>query len=221
MLSEEAKWLGRRIESCRDDQLFPFLNVGSSTGEFRSVTQPHIDAEIFRPLRRRGGPICHLDMKDAPGVDIVGDVLDPAVVGQVRETVVPHCVLLSNLLEHVTDPANVARAVTDFVGPGGLIFVSGPRRYPYHPDPIDTRFRPTVDQLHSLFPGTRLVDADLVVSRGWRPWSHLSAGRFNAVLYLARIALPIYRPRAWRRRLDSLPFAFRRVSAYAVLLVKE
>lgn len=221
MVPEEAKWIGERLAACPSESLFPFLNVGSSTGTFRSITQPFIDAEIFGPLSRRGGPIIHLDMKAALGVDLVGDILDADFVEQVRRTTEPRFVLLSNVLEHVLDPRKVADAVSSLVGPNGLILVSGPHRYPHHPDPIDNGFRPSVEEVHALFSGTRALDSGVIVSRTWRPWSHLNAGRLNAFLFLARLALPMYRPSAWRRRMDAFPYLFRRVSAYAVLLQRD
>ena len=49
----ESEWLGRRLAALPDEQLFPLLNVGSSTGEFRTRTQPWIDRNIFAPMRDR------------------------------------------------------------------------------------------------------------------------------------------------------------------------
>jgi hypothetical protein len=221
MLEEEATWLGSRLASLPDAELFPFLNVGSSTGAFRAVTQPHIDREIFQPLQARGGTVYHVDMKRAPGVDFAGDILDADFRAVISERVAARCVMISNLLEHVRDRVAVAAGVSDFVAPGGLLIVSGPRTYPYHPDPIDTRFRPSVEEVHALFPDTELIDGEIVMSPTWRPWSSLGQGRRGAALYVGRLALPIYRPRAWRRRMDSAPYVFRRASAYAVVLKKE
>ena len=42
--------------------------------------------------------------------------------------------------------------------PGGRLFATVPRRYPYHPGPIDTLLRPSVDELSSLFAGLTLVE---------------------------------------------------------------
>jgi len=73
----ESQWIGQRLAAISDDALFPLLNVGSSTLEFRTQTQPYIDQNIFVPLRARHGKVYHLDMKHAPGVDIVGNLLHP------------------------------------------------------------------------------------------------------------------------------------------------
>ena len=81
----ESEWFGQRLAALPDDALFPLLNVGSSTLEFRTRTQPYIESNIFAPLRARGGAIYHLDVKSAPGVDIVGDLLDPQFLKQIAK----------------------------------------------------------------------------------------------------------------------------------------
>jgi hypothetical protein len=40
--------------------------------------------------------------------------------------------------------------------------VSVPYRFPYHPDPIDTLFRPHVTELIQLFPRSRVLCAEVV-----------------------------------------------------------
>ena len=81
----ESEWLGQRLTSIPDDLLFPLLNIGSSTLEFRTQTQPYIDKNIFAPLRARGGKIYHLDVKYSPDIDIVGDLFDPAVLEKIAK----------------------------------------------------------------------------------------------------------------------------------------
>ncbi len=156
MLPSEARWLGRKLKALPAERLFPILNVGSSTAQFRERDQPWIDAQIFAPLRRRGGRVIHLDMKADVGVDLVGDLDDPTFFESLRQTR-PGSVLCSNVLEHVRDPGSVARKLVDLVPPGGFLVVTVPRGFPYHPDPIDTMFRPDVATLAALFPGTRCV----------------------------------------------------------------
>jgi hypothetical protein len=222
VLIEEARWIRGQLASCQDSEIFPFVNVGSSTGAFRALTQPHVDAEIFTPLAERGGTVWHVDIKEAPGVDLVGDLENPEFVAKIRRDFAPQCVLVSNLLEHVSQPERVADSVLAAVPVGGLIIVSGPRVYPYHPDPIDTRFRPSLGEVQRLFPGTRLMAGDIIPSSTWTPWGGRGNGsRVRATKYLARIAVPVYRPRAWRRRLDAIPYIFSGVSAYAAVLTKE
>jgi hypothetical protein len=220
VLIEEAKWIGRYFASCADEEIFPLVNVGSSTGAFRAVTQPHLDREIFSPLADRGGTVYHVDVKDAPGVDLVGDLEDEEFIARLRDELMPRSILVSNLLEHVRDPRRVADAVVSIAPAGALIIVSGPRSYPYHPDPIDTRFRPSVEEVHALFTGTRLLGGEIIAAPSWSAWGGRAGDRTAAAKYFARLAVPMYRPLSWRRRLDRLPYAVSGVSAYIALLVK-
>ena len=43
-----------------------------------------------------------------------------------------------------------------------------PNAFPYHPDPIDTMFRPGVEELAALFPHCRLVHGEVLgCGTGW------------------------------------------------------
>jgi hypothetical protein len=44
----------------------------------------------------------------------------------------------------------------------GYIIVTVPRRFPYHPDPIDLMFRPDVAELLTFFPGSRCVNGAII-----------------------------------------------------------
>ena len=52
MLVREAKWFAQRIRDLGDDALFPMVNVGSHTEQFRVLEQPWIDRHIYAPLRK-------------------------------------------------------------------------------------------------------------------------------------------------------------------------
>ena len=139
----------------------PLLNLGSSDARFREALKPHIETELFTPLREAGVETVHCDLKRAAGVDVVGDILDPAVRDRLR-TMGFRCVLVSNLLEHVRDPAAVAAACVEVVGPRGLILASVPSSFPYHADPLDNGFRPSPVELAALFEGCRPLHAEAV-----------------------------------------------------------
>lgn len=142
----------------------PLLNLGSSTRSFREVTRPHIHQELFGPLAQAGVQVFHSDLKQADGVDLVGDILDPTIRADLRARKFK-CVLCSNLLEHVRDRAAVAAACEEIVGPGGLILATVPSSYPYHADPIDTGFRPSPAALAASFPGSEALLAEELVGR--------------------------------------------------------
>ena len=134
----------------------PLLNLGSSTGHFREVIQPHIERELFEPLREAGVQVVHCDLKDDEGVDLAGDILDPGVMRRLK-TGGFKCILLSNLLEHVRDREAVAVACEEIVGPGGFILATVPSSYPFHADPIDTYYRPSPTELAKTFAKSELL----------------------------------------------------------------
>jgi hypothetical protein len=218
MLVREADWIAGELGRIADVDLFPLLNVGSSTEEFRTRTQPHIDDLVFAPLRRRGGPVWHADLKAAAGVDIVGDLCAPATVGRVRELGI-RSALVSNVLEHVPDRELIAMAITELIPGGGHIVVTGPHRFPYHPDPIDNCFRPDPDEILALFPGTSVVSSTIMDSGNWRQWDSRERARSRGRL-LVRALLPFYRREGWLDAARNLPYLVRHVKSFGVVLRK-
>jgi hypothetical protein len=212
----ESQWLGQRMTALPPDELFPLLNVGSSTGEFRTRTQPWIDENIFAPIRNHGGKVYHLDIKEAEGVDIVGDLFDPAFLERIARMKVKS-ILVSNLFEHVTNRQDIADVLLKIVPPGGYIIVSGPQRYPYHADPIDTMFRPTLEEMHAHFPGTEIVESAEIDSGNWRQWHVGERGR-SLSRTLARLLVPFYRPKKWWELARQSPYLVKHITAFAMIL---
>jgi len=155
----EAEAIRLREILLAQSDVSPLLNLGSSTAAFRNAARPHIGARLFAPLERAGIRVLHCDLKQGEGVDLSGDILDPAVRARLRAMGF-RAVLLSNLLEHVPDRAAVAAACEEIVGPGGLILATVPSSHPYHADPIDTGFRPTPEALAALFARSRPLIAE-------------------------------------------------------------
>lgn len=150
-----------------EGEISPLLNLGSSTRAFREKAKPHIERELFAPLRRSGVDIFHSDLKRADGVDLAGDILDPAV----RETLKRRgfrTLLIANMLEHVRDREAVMAACEDIVGPGGLILATVPFSFPYHADPIDNGWRPRPEELGFAFPNSEPLFAQGVAGRTYK-----------------------------------------------------
>jgi hypothetical protein len=200
--------------------LFPLLDVGSSTYEFRLHVQPHIDAEIFAPLRERGGRVWHVDIKQGSGVDLVGDLLDPAFRARLLELKV-RSAMICNILHHLTDPRPVVRATVELVPSGGYIIASGPHRYPRHFDPIDTMFRPSIEEAAALFPGTEIVDAAIIDAGNWRNWNSAERGGRSLLRTMVRLAVPFYRPRKWWELARQSPYLIKHAKAFALVLRKR
>lgn len=164
MLPPEARWFGRQLARRSFEELSPLLNLGSQSLAFRTKVQPWLERELFAPARRRGIVVVHSDLLPEEGVDLVGDLTEPAFLDELRQRRF-RSVVCSNLLEHVEQPERIAAATSAAVMPGGLLFASVPFRFPYHADPIDTLFRPSPTELAALFPNTT-VEAAEVISGG-------------------------------------------------------
>lgn len=163
-----------------------------------------------------------MDAKPAAGVDIVADLDDEPAISALKSRGFKS-ILCSNLLEHVRDRAAIAKRLVELVPHGGYLFVSGPYRYPYHPDPIDTMFRPTPDELAAIFPGTRL-ERQAVVTNGTY-FDEFRRSPASLPRLLARLLLPFYKRAAWRREwtrfIHHAPWMFARFEASCVLLVRD
>ena len=217
MLVQEARWFQQQIEEIEPDRLFPMLNVGSSTGEFRSTTQPWIDQYIFRPITDNGHRVIHMDLQDAPGVDIVGDLTLPETTGRVVGLGVKS-VLCSNLLEHVLDRQRVCDAINSVLPRGGYIFVSCPHRYPRHDDPVDTMFRPDVGELAAPFNGAEIIAGEILVDGTY--YDLLNRSPVRVVRSVGRLSLPFYRPRGWLATLRHLTWLTRHFEQTCLVLQK-
>lgn len=157
-MRREAAWLGEHLQTFPDDDLSPILSIGSGTQAFRNTFQPWIDRDVYGPLESRQVAVLHHEMSPAPGVDITGDLGDERVRAQLR-TLGVRCILCLNVFEHVSDRAGLAEALVAALPANGLAVVTVPRKFPYHPDPIDTMFRPSARELAALFNGVTVVDS--------------------------------------------------------------
>jgi hypothetical protein len=179
----------------------PILNIGSSTRAFREIEKPHIDRLLFAPLCAAGIETIHSDLKAADGVDVPGDIFDPSVFARLKALKVG-CVLISNVLEHVRDPALLARRCEEIAGPGGYILASVPFSYPYHADPLDSGYRPSPKALAALFSQSDCVACEVVDGRTYA--EDVAARGSNLWREALRTLLltPVFflRPRSWRSR---------------------
>jgi hypothetical protein len=220
MLIEEARWLGKAMEEVAKEDLNPVLDLGSSTEVFRKEQQPWVGDSMYDPLKQRGVEIKHLDIKPMPGVDIVGDLTDPAFVEELSAESF-RSVFCLNLLEHVKEPERFTHALVKIVPRGGYLFISCPYRFPYHPDPIDTRFRPDVETLACMFPSTEMVAGEIVTCGTYFDHLYPMLPKWKALLkHMARLCLPFYAPPVWLVKVLHLPWLFRNLEATCLVLRK-
>lgn len=215
MLIAEADWFARQIDRLDFPARPLVLNLGSQTEEFVREHQPWLEEVFLAALRRRGARVVNVDLQQAPGVDLVGDLMDPAFQQQLAARR-PAVFIVCNVLEHVRDPRALAAAIAAVIGPDTLLLVSCPRRYPYHPDPLDNGLRPSVADLAGLFPGMDLVAGEEVMDHPYLAYLRRQRGLW--VRKLARLLLPFVNYPGWRQTLDFLPWWFRRFSATCAIL---
>jgi SAM-dependent methyltransferase len=217
MTPTEAKWFGQALARFPESQLTPMVNLGSSSWQYRSQACPEINSLIFDPLEARNVRVIHVDAKAAEGVDIVGDIFSREVQDGLQ-ALRPRSIMCNNLLEHVKDREAFARICQQLLRPGGLLFVSVPHRYPFHPDPIDTMYRPTLADLEGLFTTCHLVSGTCLPfgnylgqlqSKRWLLWRDL---------YL--VLAGAFKPERWRVLRENYGFLFREFEVTCAILIR-
>jgi len=220
MRREEADMLAQWV---RDLALPPgtvCLNIGSSTKQFREQEQPHVAERFVRPLEQDGIRFIHCDMKQAEGVDEVGDILDAEFRSRLRRHDAG-LLVCSNLLEHLTEPQRFASACGELLNGGGFGLFSVPLSYPYHPDPIDTMLRLTPGQLAGMLPDWTVVrSGELTAGSYWRDLRESGSPWYHLLRHTARVIMPFYRPRQWRTNASRLSWLMRPYKVSLVLLQK-
>jgi SAM-dependent methyltransferase len=201
MLTQEAIWfetqLARHVATGAT-----VVNLGSNTADFRERQQPHIERHLFAPLRERGVRLVHVDLLAAEGVDLAGDLCSPQFRQRVRQ-LHADAIICSNLLEHLAERGPFCDAMVDLLEPGGIALLSRPRQYPYHPDPIDTLFRPDVEELRATLSGLQLVEGEVVPCGTLRSFVGPAFERRLWLRFLAKVVLPLRAPHRWALLLRS------------------
>jgi hypothetical protein len=216
----EAEAIRLREILLAQGDISPLLNLGSSSGAFREQLKPHIERELFAPLRAAGVETLHSDLKPAEGVDLAGDIMDPGFRAALRGRGF-RCILIANMLEHVSDPAAVTAACEAIVGPRGLILATVPSSFPYHADPIDTGYRPRPEDLTAAFSGSEPVLAEEITGRTYK--EEMAARGSSTGRELARTLgfglIGFARPKSFRARLSRWRW-YRRPYAVSLALVR-
>jgi hypothetical protein len=220
MRIEEAKYIGDLVKRFTDNKEVRLLNVGSSSEDFRKKIGPYIDEEIFAPIKKLNVKVTHFDLKDEEGVDIAGDIFDSAIQEKLKN-LRPNLILACNLLEHLKqDMREQFPSIIDrIIGGNGIIIITVPHSYPLHLDPIDTYYRPSLEDLDLLFPEYDLIDSSIIVSSNY--FSEFQAlNLFAKLKIIVRIFTPFYKPKTWLCIMHRLFWLFRPYLVSCVALQK-
>lgn len=150
MFREESVWIKNVLDTIRPlNENNKVANFGSSTKEFRTVMQPHIEQNIFLPLQKNGWDILHIDFKKENGVDIVADLTDRSFAENFKNKFA--LTLCTNMLEHVVDIHATVNNLLMVTQHNGYLLITVPFKYRIHHDPIDNGYRPTPDEIVQMF----------------------------------------------------------------------
>jgi hypothetical protein len=219
--SQEAEWVGKVLSSQKADEISPVLELGTTSRTFREITKPHIAKYIHQRLEHRGVTIVTSDLFGADGVDIAGDIFDKDVQRRLG-AVGAKTVMVCNIFEHVVDVAGFAQICDSLLAPGGLMIVTVPFDYPYHLDPIDTLYRPTPEEVITLFPGYNVLNAEIIASDTHA--DDIRKSNQNVALSATRDLVRSFLLRGGKQRslarLDRLRWLFRRYRVTCIAMSK-
>jgi len=168
MLLEESLWIKSHLEQIPLQPGQICVDVASSTLKFRTIDQPYIQQNVFEPLRQRGLTILHLDRKEEEGVDLNLDINTTHFRNQFN-LAKPHLVICTSLLEHIQSVDLVLSHLNWVTQMNGFLLLSVPSLFGFHPDPIDTMYRPTPKKLIPLLEkhGFSVVSTGSVTATSW------------------------------------------------------
>jgi hypothetical protein len=218
MRRQEAAWIGEKVRALNGRRVV--LNLGSGSKRFREVSKPYIDHEIFDPLVRCGARVVHADLKSGEGIDISGDLFDPAIQARLR-ALGADAVLACNIMEHLPKEcrSRFPAVLDSLLPPGGVLVITVPYSYPYHADPIDTLYRPSPEELCACFPGYEVLEASTIDSESYGD-EFVAGGPLRMVRKVLRMCFPFVRPKRWLSHAHRMLWLFRRYSLTGVVLRK-
>lgn len=158
MLPAEAIEIKRALTETEIDLsgITHVLNIGSQGQHFREVIQPWLGGLLSWLTAEKGMTLLNCDISPGPGVDLVLDVMSEHLAG-VLASFPSSIVMISNLLEHVSDPLKALDNLANSAQEGQILLISGPSSFPFHPDPIDNLFRPSASDIISLIASSYLI----------------------------------------------------------------
>jgi len=174
MFLEESLWIKNILFNKLDlASVHTVLDVGSSTLHTRTVDQPFIDENIFRPLRKLQKEIYHMDAIEGDGVDICCDVKELGGIGKKFDLIIS-----ANLLEHVVDHKKVVVDLMSLLNPKGYLLLTVPYVLVRHEEPIDTMYRPNNKEVENLCSNMEVLDSRIIQINRLRLKRRLSGLRY-------------------------------------------
>lgn len=159
MLRNESLWIKKFLPTIIIENAFPVLNVGSSTSQYRKITQPHVQENIFSQFTDEKSQVIHLDMKTDDGVDLVGNLYDPQFLQKIKKLKIK-TIFCNNILMYLNDESrrNLAEIFYSIVPKGGYLLISNSHVFPSAPDPQEEYYRDGATKMYNdLFSKFKLI----------------------------------------------------------------
>jgi len=193
MLNNEAVWIGDNLSSLSLVFDSVVLNFGSQNQKYNKENKYLMDY-VINPLRKKC-QIKNLDLQSGDGIDYSGNLYEDDFFAKMK-AIQFDCILLCNVLEHVTNIEVLTSRVAELIKPGGYIVFTGPNQYPLHHDPIDNGFRPDIKQILRLFKGFKLIKGEIVIDQTYS--FYLLSSFKHYTLTLLRVLSPFYKFKKWK-----------------------
>ena len=161
MLLNEAKWINNVIAGHLNNFNGTAVNLGSSSLDFVKYNQPYIENLVLKPISKNF-KLINVDVKVDSNIQLVADFLTDSGQKTIKE-LHAKVFLVSNLLEHIPLALDGINQLKKLVEPNSYLILTGPKSFPYHPDPIDNMFRPKLNEINALFEAEfRVIALDIV-----------------------------------------------------------
>ncbi len=187
MFIEESLWIRKIFGQLKpNSNNNAVANLGSSTHHFRTVIQPHIQANLIEPLVKNCWHIHNIDFKKDEGVNLIADVTSQQFARDYENQF--SLTVCTNMLEHVQDISAVINNLLTITITGGYILITVPYKYKLHYDPIDNGFRPKPSEIVSLFPhhSVKVIDSAVIIIHN-KAYYQIKKSRFPLSGYRERI----------------------------------
>jgi len=201
ILETKIDWLGSKPTVV--------INLGAGDLSKTRLNKPWIDMNVFAPLKDRGLKTVNVDLFDFPGIDKTVDFSQPQALQFLTEYHSPKLVILANVLEHISQSTrdNLVKELKRNLKKSDYLLISAPHAYPYHPDPIDSMYRPSFVDLQALLDLNWLFAARVECGSFWRDLSGMSWHK--KIRKLIKPLIIFQRPKKYWSSVHQLLFLFR------------
>lgn len=216
MLKEEATWIYSELENLSaSTDLFPVGNIGSSD-EKQLSTQPWVRDVLIEPLKKLGS-VFNVDIKQGPDIDYCGDLLDARFIEKLKAAGF-NSILCANIHTNISKREDFSQSLLDILPKNGYLVVTTSNLYPFVADPIDTEFRPSVEELHALFPNTEIVTSEMIESISYAQFLVRNPGVLAVTFF--RLITPFYKFQHWKKLVGYAPNFFKNFKTTCLILKK-